>query len=351
MKILLVSRDAAPSACFAKLDQALRDAGLETVLRIGGGKPLKESLEEIRGDATRVDFVLLGMSFPGDNAVEEVAAGESARNAGIPYGFYGDKPNCWAREPFQELAQDASLYLGPNQEDALAAKARFPKARLVGSGNPLREDMAFPRYTRKEVRERLGIKENEKCILVPGGKCVAGNMAMCLAVIDAVGGFDLFHQEDVRIFFSTHPGDRAVGAVDADGKPLDLYGEIRELSKVPFEIVRKETMTTSEMVPGADVIVEFGSSVGFEGAYQRIPVLTPLLEILMERNRRLDNNEDIPEAVREGISAGISPKNLSSYLKMGSNPCRKEQERICPSPRVRGAAIATMVEEIRSLLA
>lgn len=358
-KAVLVGRDAAPSGCFKRLEQILKESKIHVDLIVGEGKPLTKTMERITLAASHATVVVLGMSSSLEFAHPEIAAGNAARNAGVPYGFYGDVLRCWARARkgawFEELAPDVSFYFGLTQADADAAREVFPNAQLIGTGNPLREEMAFPRFTREEVRAKLSIMPEEKMVLAPGSKFTAGNMASWVVVVDALW-FLTGKGQRFNLVLATHPGDRTSYAIDADTqKAMKLYEELVSFSPIPAKIVAKDVFTTSDMVPGADIIVEFGSSIGIEGAYQNVPVVSLGFEILF---RRLESASSFrtPEAVIDGISesvAGDASKLADAIRRLltpeGFAPMRARQQELCPKPTERGAALRKIADAIAQI--
>lgn len=355
-KAVLVGRDAAPSSCFKRLEPILKERGFDVNLIIGEGKPIAKTAEEIALAASRASVVILGMSSSFELAQPEIVAGNAARNAGVPYGFYGDVLRCWARARkgawLEELASGATFYFGVTQADADAARGVFPKAQLIGTGNPLREEMAFPRFTREEIRTKLNVTLEEKLVLAPGGKFAAGNMASWVVVMDALS----LLARDGKVFqlvLATHPGDRTPHAIDAaTQKEMKLYEELVSFSPVPARIVGKDVLTTSDMVPGADIIVEFGSSIGIEGAYQNIPVVSLGFDILFCRLEQMSGTRTL-EVVGDGLSelvmadASKLAETIQNLLRPeGFARMRARQQELCPKPTERGAALRTIANAI-----
>lgn len=355
-RVVLVGRDAAPSGCFKRLEPVLKDRGFDVTLFIGDGKPLPNSLSEISAGVAAGGILLLGMSSSLELSEPEIVAGKAAMAVGVPYGFYGDVPLCWGRARpgawFEELASGAQFYCGITQADADAAASVFPNARLLGTGNPLREEMAFPSFTRDEVRTKLGIAPEEKMVLAPGGKFAAGNMASWVVLMDALNYLVLSGRR-FQLVLATHPGDRTAHAVDpATSKPMRLYEELALLGSVSTSVVPKETLTTSDMVPGADIIVEFGSSIGIEGAYQGVPVVTLGFDPLFRRLEKVSGSRDI-EAVTDGLSMLVHANFLVLAQAIGHlltphgfAPMRARQLELCPRPTDRGAALRNIANAI-----
>ena len=358
-KVVLVGRDAAPSGCFKRLEPILKERGCDVGLFIGEGKPLTKSVEEIALAALSADVVVLGMSSSPELSQPEIAAGEAAKGNGVPYGFYGDVPRCWARAWggawFGQLAPSAAFYFGVTQADADAAREVFPNAQLIGTGNPLREEMAFPRFTREEVRVKLNIAPEEKLVLAPGGKFAAGNMASWAVVMDALALLTTGGQR-FQLILATHQGDRTPYAVDtAAQKEMKLYDELISFSPIPARTVTKGFLTTSDIVPGADIIIEFGSSIGIEGAYQGVPVVSLGFEILFRRLERASGTRTL-EAIGDGLSelVVVDASKLAEAIKRLLTPdgyaaMRARQQELCPRPKERGAALCRIADAIAQI--
>ena len=385
--VFLVARDAAPSRAFGKLEPVLRESGFGVCLLVGDGKPLDQEQKMLMDAAVAgADCVVLGMSSSEELAKPEILAGEMARRLGIPYGFYGDVRRCWARARtgawFEKLAPSADFYFGITKGDADAAGEVFLSAKLFGTGNPLREEMAFARFTREEVRAKLGVAPNEKLVLAPGGKFAGGNMGQWNVIMDALALLDA-GDHYFQLILSTHPGDVTPGAIDAgsletlkienmDGAPLhvpyidtsglkllNLYEELISFSPVPTRIVgKKDVLTTSDMVPGADIIVEFGSSIGIEGAYQNVPVITLGVETLFQRLEKM-NGSRVLEAVEDGLSELVeradAEKLAYQIAKLltpsGFAQMSALQKELCPMPAERGAALRKMADAVKIITA
>lgn len=359
-KAVLVGYDAAPSGCFKRLEPVLKEYGFDVGLFISEGKPLIESIEEIALAASSTHVVLLGMSSSLELAQSEIAAGEAAKKAGVPYGFYGDVPRCWARARsgawFEQLAPGAAFYFGVTQADADAAREVFPNAQLIGTGNPLREETAFPSFTREEVRAKLNIMPEEKLVLAPGGKFAAGNMASWVIVMDALALLTAQGQR-FQLVLAPHPGDRTPYLVDsATQEEMKLYDELISVSPVPARIVTKDTLTTPDIVPGADVIVEFHSSIGIQGAYQGVPIVSLGFEVLFRRFEEASGTRTL-EVVDGGVSELVvtGASELAETVKRLLTPggfaeMHAKQRELYPKPKERGAALRKIAEAIAQVV-
>lgn len=348
--VVLVARDAAPSRAFIKLEPVLRQSGFNVNLFVGDGKPFTETDEEIVSAVSGAKVVVLGMSSSQELASPEILAGNKASICGVPYGFYGDVRRCWARARvgawFEQIAPNVAFYFGVTQADADAAQEVFPKAQLFGTGNPLREEMAFPRLTREEVRASLGVAPHEKLVLAPGNKFAGGNMASWAIVLEALSLVAAKGQY-FQLVLAMHPGDRT---------PYALYEELIAFSPVPARIVSREVFTTSDMVAGADIIVEFGSSIGIEGAYQNVPVVSLGLEVLFWQFEQ-ESGTRVLESVEDGLSEFV----MSDVAKLaetiqrlltadGFVEMRARQKQLCPKPKERGAVLRKMADAIEQVI-
>ena len=359
-KIVLVGADAAPSRCFERLSPVLKARGFDTDVIIGDGKPLKETKAEIIFAVSHADIVILGMSCS-ELAQSEIIAGETASNSGIIYGFYGDVRRRWAGARagawFEKLASSTIFYFGVNQEDANAARKVFPKAKCFGTGNPVREENAFARFTREEIRSKLKVAPNEKLVLAPGGVWAWANMAQWTILIEALSLLSKSGQH-FQLVLALHPGDRATSAIDAaTHKELKLYEKLISFSHIPVQIVDKDTFKTSEIVPGADIIVEFGTSIAQDGAYYNVPVISLGFELMFRGLEKGDGSRML-EAVEDGISSLVvaDASKLAERIKTllttdGCAQMRARQTALYPKPKERGLVLRKMADAIEQILA
>lgn len=358
MRILLIGGDASPSNAFRQLKPALCGLGFDVQCMLGDGKPFSKEPSEIEVAVSVADFVLLGMSSSPKLAQVEIDAGQEAVQQGKKFGFYGDCRGCWTRAKpenwFGPLASAATLYLGVNWEDAERARLVFPNAMVSGSGNPLREEMAFPRVSRNDVRRKLGIVEGEVFVLSPGDKVSAANTARWTILMEA-----LFHSKPwmFNLVLSTHPGDRATAAVDSKtGEPLELYEKLVATSPVPARLISKEFMSTSDMMVGADLVVGLGVSTSVEAVYRRLPVVNLYteavhLQLMNETGSRLVETDD--DGVSFSCSLGpIELSGLVSMLLTDGLPqeVQQRQNELYPLPTKQGITVKNMAEAIAKVI-
>lgn len=357
-RVCLLAHDAAPSSCFDALGTSLRATynGLKVSTAIGNGKPIVGlSDDDLKHMVQSSHFLLLGMSSSSKFAEIEIKAGEWAREAGIPYGFYSDVTYATHRATeglwFHELAQDAQLVLGLLPKTGISGI--FPKAHCVNTGNPLREETAFQKISRAESRNRLEIRDDQILIIAPGGKFAAGNSAIWILLLETLSRIP--EREKFVVVMTPHPGDTTLRAYDRlTDKNLPIYAEICEDAPVRTLYVTRDTMTTSEVLAGADLVVEFTTSTSIEAAYQRIPVISVMLQSWLTRFEKESGLHTV-EAVGSGASIpvygdirefectilNLIDKNGHVYQNVIS-----AQESAYPIPSKRGEALSMMVEEI-----
>lgn len=360
-KVCLVAHDAAPSRCFNGLQIALTlgISGVQVVKYVSDGMPPTVSIAELRAEISSSDFVLLGMSSTPDSAEVEVRAGEIAREMHVPYGFYSDvlfgieraRSGAW----FNHLARGATLVVGLFSRDT--ARDIFPNARAVQTGNPLREDMSFPFSTRSWVRSKLGIGDEKLLIHIPGGTFCGGNIATIMLVLDACAL--TLPVDSVCVMFTPHPGDQTLRAVDAGtGVELNLYQEIADDAPVEMRVIRKDFLTSSQVVVGADLVVEYTGSVSIEAAYNRIPVISPTF-VVWARKFEQESFRTMTEMVESGAAYQVYPDayEYGRVLQNLLNPQHEArvkliaaQEHAYPRARERGATMQAIVNALRGVL-
>ncbi len=360
-KVVFVARDAAPSSVFTQVASSLNERGYSVTLIVGNGKPMTQTDQEIISAVSSADMVVLGISANKADAAPEILAGETAKRLGIPYGFYADgRTHYTLASPgsfFQDLAPDAGFYLGVNQAYADLGRDVFPKARLIGVGSILLEDMAFPRFTREEVRVKLGIEPYEKMVLAPGSKGAVQDILSWGIIMEALAQLTKEGQS-FQLILTKHPGDRTQFGIDpTTQRPLGIYDQLIEWSPLPTRMIGRDIMTTSEMVPGADIIIAYGTSVEKEGACQGIPVVSLGFEVLHKVYREITGSH-LPETVQDGLSELVvaDSTKLAEVVKRlltpeGFAPLLSRQKEVCVKPAERGQALRQMCDTIERLIA
>lgn len=345
---------------------------------MGDGKPLTLADDAILTEVGEADLVLIGMSSNADLAREEFLVAGAAKNSSVPWGAYGDVPGCFSRVSFwpKGLAESAKFYLCPDETDASNARATFTGAKVFATGNPLREDMFFPRFARGEVRDLLQIALKEKLVLLGGGKSVFSNMARLAIVTEAIAGI----QSDglkFKLVISLHPGDRLPFAVDPEGgKGMGAYQELVKDSPIPFIILRDDPKAekteivcsncgvlalpagthigTGDIVVGSDLVIAgLAGSTAIEAAAKRVPAICLGGEVDMRKLQK-EIGSRVPEAARLGVASQCSMRQdlglqILSCVGGDGNPFLSAQEREFPIP-ARGEAVNRAVAALKAVL-
>lgn len=361
--VCFLAHDAAPSQCFNRLDEEIRTkfSGIKTVKFLGNGASIHDQHNEIAKAVREANLLLLGMSSSSQFAESELFGGSIAKESRIPYGFYSDMPFAPYRGRdggwFSDLAKEASFLFGllPNSTEEVVAM--YPKARCVRTGNPLRDAMAFPRFSRKEIRDRLSIGSEQKLILASGDKLAVCNGLIWMLLIEALCDSDI----DPVVILSPHPGDPVLRAVSSSsGKAIGFYEDIVKYSPIPTLLNHEKRIDTLDIVTAADLIVEFTGSASVCAAYQRVPVIHLTPRIMMEKLV-----DEMGEARIETLELGaavqaptISVSGLSQIIKELLDPAtsisrklRNAQERAYPIPVGSNGSLNALLSEISEQLA
>lgn len=354
--IVLVAHDAAPSRCFDQLSIALVSANPTVSKRVFTchGKGTTVDSETLRSSINGAKLVILGMSSTAEFAELELRAGKIAIELDVPVALYSDVPLAVYRARqgawFYDIAQKAKLVLGllPNEMGQL--KALFPVANHHHTGNPIREEDAFPKFSHAEVRSKLKLLEDDIVILASGGKFAAANMAMWTLLFEACATLDI--RDRIEVIVSPHPGDPTLRAIDGQtGKPLKLYEELCEEAPVHALYVTKEIMATMDILPGVNLVVEFTGSASVGAAYLNIPAISPTFGIAMSKFSK-ESGLRMVECVEQSASIAVSMEvtdvaRIIAQLLKPSSRLRRDliasQKISYPRPQERGQALKALV--------
>lgn len=347
-RIALVGQMVATSRAFERLAPKLQEEGCDVSFFLAhGGNLLRERWEEMQKAVESAEALVVGVGDKEENAREEVAACDIAVAQNIPFGFFADTYDVIARPWLRKFVKEECFIFVINSSEKEKAQKLFPNAKVVVSGNPTWEDFFFPKLTREEVRNKLGVKPEEKMLLIPMGKDAVINSIHINAVIEAVYPLKFF-----RIFAALHLGHRKYdGGVNAS----EVYGTFAKLRNVEF--VTKDIMSTSDMLPGCDLVVEFASTVGIEAACQRIPVIDYFPSIILDWLESVIGKRTW-EPCELGIAKAVYvPDDL--YIAIhelvflpGSKAAvalKQRQEEVYPKPQERGSSVRIMTSIILSL--
>lgn len=344
-KVVMVGCDVAPSKAFKMLQPALEERGIEVVSFLGHGKPGFASKEELEKATDGASIVLVGMSSEKEHRIEEIAACELAREKGIPFGCYSDTFGVYNRIGFEDLSKDASLLFVLNQDDAQKAEAVFPKAKIIASGNPTHEEQAFPLMSYKEARNVIGVRDDEKMILVSAGKKLTINTVFFGGVIEAA--HHLIEGGNPHIVLGLHPGD--------PNKP-EAYADLEKYSTIPVSIVTKEIILTPDLVCACDILVHWASGPEIGAIYQRKPIINHFTEMTLNRIYEGTKSREWPTCAQGVNKAVYGNYDLASMINICLVPSssaaiemRKKQEELYPPLKERGVVVKRMVDSILDL--
>ncbi len=336
--MILLATDVAPSQALRKLSGALLKLGHEANLYVGDGKTVPDGSTLNLSD---VEAVVVGMSSTATSAQPEIALATRAKTAGVPVYLYADTFGVHNRPGFGEILPGSTLF-HISEAEAEAARNTFPETQVVATGNPMAEGFFFPKYNRAQVREKLGIQNDEiKVVLCPGGKSALINLIHFGRVVE-----DLQHMKNVIIFLSPHQSDTT---------NVSVYQELCDLSFLPIQLVPcRLLLSASDMLVGMDMVFESASTIGIEAACQRIPVVTYLSPFARKRLHEGTGKATWPladQGVVYDYGAFESPaRSLDYILKTGA--CRNLDilDRLYPKPERKGIALEKMIDAITSVL-
>lgn len=371
-KIVMVGHDAAPSAAFKKVADMLEsNIGMERATDwrmrqdtyydafLGGGEPIKASIAEIERAVVSSNVLLCGMSSSPKLVEEELAAIRVAFKAGVPVVLYADTHGAVKRSWFEEVRGMANAILVVSHKEAEDARVLFPDAEPVLSGNPSVEEAFFPKTTKVWVRERLGVRDDEKVILIPGYKFPAITMPTVLATVDAV---DMIPETNFYLVVSLHPGDdawKANNAIYDDLLGYFLhYKEVTDLANLRVRVTcsrhpdEENRIATSDILPGADTLVSTMSTEEQKAACQRIPVVEYLTAVALDRMEKNFGTRDW-EPCQQGIAEEVfaDHRRLAGAIKSllsseGQEKMRAAQELHYPAISEPGHALKVMAETV-----
>lgn len=261
MKITLVAGDYAQSEVLNMLGQKLAGLGHELYSFLCYGKPAEFVADAVCDAVKSSDWTVVGMSERSD---EEVVAVKEALKNNTSFALYADTFGAHRLTAF-EFARDtdkATLFT-VNSYEASDAKTLFPGAKVIVTGNPRWEEFAFPKLSRYEARQLLGIADEKHIVLSIGDKYLAQNVIQFGATIDAVRS--LGWENNTEVILALHPGDLN------DSK---LYDELVVNAGCPVRIIGKHVgINTGEILVGCDLVIEFTSTIGIQAACLRLPII------------------------------------------------------------------------------
>lgn len=346
MRVLLVGQMVASCEAFSKLKDGLQERNVEVRAFLANGKPFAVGIAQvIELQAEHCDAVLVGMASDEKLAKEEITACKVAVQMGIPFGFYADTYGVCRRKWFENLRDKASFIFVVNEEETRTARDLYPNAKVVISGNPRWEDYFYPRFSREEVRTKLGVANDDTMVLCPGGTDIVVNSLHWGGVIAALANLDA-DPSHWKVFLSVHPGDL---------NDLEKYQTLIKHRRLPVRLVTKAEMESADMVPGCDLVVESASGIGTAAACQRKPTISYFTEVALSRMEGKDCNREWPPC-ELGLSRRVkdNPERLANAILDllyydGFEEMKRRQEEVHPAPAERGEAIRKMIATIAEI--
>lgn len=342
-----------------RIGAALQERGHRVKTFLANGQKPTFTESEVGEAVKEADFVLLAVS---ENLTETLRAGAIAKECGIPFGIYASGgPNGYRGSNLAPLRSDTGLVFVFNESEVGPTQTLFPKAKVVVTGSLHWENFFFPALSREEARTKLGVAKDELVILVPGDKDLVLNILLFGLTIEAAGELASDLGRHVRVVIGFHPRDL---------NPISAYQNLGRFvpPNVSVTFLRREAATnipggmdlrvqpTPHALSGADIVVTFVSTLGYEAACQRIPVVCffPLygekwLESLTGTSEWKQCGNGTAREVR-GCSAENLAEEMLSILTPGPEQkrLRQKQEMVYPNPPEKGAAVRSIVEALEN---
>jgi hypothetical protein len=352
MNLVLVAGDFLESTGLRAIQVALQEQGHLVTAFLADGQPPRFTDFELRTAVQRADFVLLTIS---NNIRETLLAASTAETSSIPFGIYaGGGPKGFQAENLAPLRTSARLVFVFNHDEVAKAQDLFPNAEVVASGSMHWEKFFSPDLTRKEARLALKIGEDQFVILVPGDKDPILNILLFGLTIEAASLLSLQLKRLVTVVIGLHPGDR---------HPPSLYADLARFAPLNVSVTFICRSTPNEMpvgvkflilptphcLPGIDILVNFTSSLGYEAACQRRPVICFLPQYAQgltvgKRWEQCENGTAVEVL-------GSSPERLAETIveiTKNSIPLTQKQATAYPTPPKTGAAVRTVIRHLEN---
>lgn len=346
-QVTLVAHDIGGCNGLNLLGDYLEAQGVKVFRYLKGGDPTGTSFA-MEEQIASSDAVVCGMSSSKVLATIELVAADMAKQAGVPFFLFADAFKSHLKPYFQDLLLEAAAFMVLSPTEAQKARDRFPGINAVATGNPAWEKFFFPRFSREEVRDRLMIPEDKFVVLSPGTKDLVINVLLWGSILDAVEPLD-----NVLVLASVHPRDKS---------PIKEYEKLADWSTDRLQVVVSdpndpESMSGSNILPGANVVIDSGSTIALEAAALRIPVLTYSSEISLGR-RQKDNGTRLVEMAKLGLTnqrhgvravhdLGCEVRSVY-YRKL--NAVKRRQEEVFPQAEEPDQAVKKMVAVLESVV-
>jgi len=360
VQFTLVAGDFMQSEEFRAIKTILQEHGHTTRAFLVDGKNPTFTDEEVSEVVRRSDFVLLAVS---NSFGETLRAGQVAEEQSVPFGIYAaSAPGCYLGVNLVPLRVSAKLVFVFNDDEISPAEELFPNAIAVASGSPNWEKFHFPELTRAEAREKLAASEDEVLILVPGDKDLILNILLFSLTIEAAGIMVGEERRQVQVVIGLHPGDlNPISSYTDLGRLVPAGVSVtficREAPESVPEGMNLKVFPTPHALPGADVLVTFVSTMGFEAACQRIPVICFFPGYGLTWFNSESNGKEW-EQCRNGTAVpiyGSSPLQLAEQMILILTPgsdvpslLSLRQEEFYPKPTEKGSVVRVIAKSLEN---
>ena len=321
--IVLVGEDATPSNALKLLIPFFHTRDFTVHSFFGYGKRIGESELQITERTRNADAILVGSSFPPDRAVKEVSALRVAQAIGIPNGIYFDRYGAINRPIDENIRLRVNYIFTDKGEDVVRAGELFPSAQCIRSGNPEEEEHSVKKYSREEVRAKLGVLDDSFLILVGLHKVCAASLYTAVCLDEALSRLGDQRPESICIRYFPHPTDAILSAGIRYSVELEQYAT----SGCHARLVPTQEMTTREAIEGADC------SIGITGfntklaAYHAVPAIEFIPSHMRRRLVSMDGTDQFEPCVRGAAIPiyGGGPDELADALRVVFDPENRAQ--------------------------
>jgi len=339
MNVLLVGMDVAPSKAFQALQQELEGRGVTVQFFLGFGNALPLEKRSIASAVAQADILLTGMSsFEKESAVELAFISEAIKK-NVPWGAYQDTYGTLGRAQFQAALSQANFLFVIDENEKQKAKDMFPEeVKIVVVGNPTWDEYFFPATSREQVRQKLGIEEEEILVLIPGVKSLMVELPLISATIDAIKASG--DKSNYCVVFSPHPGSQIL---------IQAYQELDWCQdNIRVRMVPKEEMSGNEILPGSDLVVSSVSSLIIGAACQRINLIGWLNQFELNRQQELNGQEIWPPMKMQLgpiLTPGTGHLLKNKIYRAGTiGQYHRNQEKLFPKPIKPGQTLIKMAD-------
>lgn len=268
MKFVLVARDVGPSKSLDIIAGTLRVRGHTATAFLGEGKPFPDKLPQMSKELRAADCLVVGISSSTERVTEEKFAYSEAKRLDVPIAVfcdnYGTYHRLWWMMGDNFSNSPNSIFVLDESEVSAAKMYVADDTHIIATGNPYWETFFKVPLPCNEVRDRLGIKPEEKMLLAIGSKELERNVPLFTDLV--LMAREQEEDERVRVILTMHPG--------ADHGEEVYSNLLRWCNCVRFAPSSQAMVSTQALITGSDIVVTSGgSSVGIMAICQRKPVI------------------------------------------------------------------------------